>query len=148
VKYTVKIENRDYEVQINDLSTRPIRVTVNGDPIEVWPEEKTQTPIVQSTQPDESSSKATSVPAANRNDKKHGTTHNAIHAPIPGVIIHIAVEPGEKVEFGQDLCTLEAMKMKNAIRSAQPGVIDRVLVTVGEQVSQNQPLMTYRSEES
>jgi biotin carboxyl carrier protein len=50
------------------------------------------------------------------------------------------------VAYGQQLCVLEAMKMKNSIRAGRAGVIDRVLVAVGEQVSQNQALMTFRAE--
>lgn len=147
MKYTVKIEDREYEVQIDDLQTRPIKARINGETIDVWPEETTQSATSPSVAPQQPSTKKPAAPVPQIVSKQQISVRNAVNAPIPGVIIHIAVTAGEKVAFGQDLCTLEAMKMKNAIRSGQPGIIDKVLVSVGDQVSQNQPLMTYRNEE-
>ncbi|HCU57729.1 MAG TPA: acetyl-CoA carboxylase biotin carboxyl carrier protein subunit, partial [Anaerolineaceae bacterium] len=66
-----------------------------------------------------------------------------VSAPLPGVIVAILVKPGDKVSRGQELCTLEAMKMKNAIRSSREGTIASVDVAVGDQVSHGQVLMTF-----
>jgi len=148
MKYTVKIKDREYEVQIDDLQARPICTSVNGEAIEVWPEEKSQPASTQPASPAQTSSVASSKQVQRKPVAKQGVASNAVNAPIPGLIIHIAVKPGDQVEFGQELCTLEAMKMKNAIRSGQQGTIDQVLVSVGDQVSQNQPLMTYQAGEA
>ena len=51
-----------------------------------------------------------SAPAAGGND---------VRAPMPGVILDVAVKPGDRVTSGQQLCALEAMKMKNAIRTSK-----------------------------
>lgn len=64
-------------------------------------------------------------------------------APIPGVIISIIVNEGDKVTFGQELCILEAMKMKNVIRAGRAGTIAKVLVKEGESVQHSQVLMEY-----
>jgi biotin carboxyl carrier protein len=42
----------------------------------------------------------------------------------------VAVEQGSQVAYGQELCVLEAMKMKNVIRAA-PGQLIKVAVTQG-----------------
>ncbi len=64
-------------------------------------------------------------------------------APIPGTIIAVSVQPGDRVEHGQELCVLEAMKMKNAIRATRAGMVSKVHVAVGAQVRQGQPLVSY-----
>ena len=64
-------------------------------------------------------------------------------SPLPGVIIAILVKSGDKVERGQELCTLEAMKMKNAIRSNREGMIASIAVNVSDQVNHGQVLMTF-----
>jgi len=59
------------------------------------------------------------------------------------VIVAILVKPGQTVKRGQELCTLEAMKMKNAIRSNREGMIELIEVNVGDQVNHGQVLITY-----
>ena len=63
-----------------------------------------------------------------------GASGKELTAPLPGVIVAVMVKPGDSVSHGQELCTLEAMKMKNAIKSHRDGTIDSVAVTVGDQV--------------
>jgi glutaconyl-CoA/methylmalonyl-CoA decarboxylase subunit gamma len=66
-----------------------------------------------------------------------------VKAPIPGTIISISVAEGEQVKHGQELCILEAMKMKNAIRSGRDGKIAKILVKEGDSVQHSQVLMEY-----
>jgi len=146
MKMTVRIGDKIYQVRIGDPLARPIRVDVEGEVFEVWPEERY--PLGDSAQPATTAS-APIPPFAS--PPSPGTYHPQarelqVTAPIPGVIVEVLVSPGDEVVYGQELCVLEAMKMKNSIRSARDGVIDRVLVAVGEQVSQNQALLAYRAE--
>jgi propionyl-CoA carboxylase alpha chain len=62
---------------------------------------------------------------------------------MPGDILNIAVKPGDKVVIGQQLCMLEAMKMKSAIRSARDAVIASVEVAEGQAVSHGDVLITF-----
>ena len=66
-----------------------------------------------------------------------------MRAPIPGVIVSIAVKPGDAVEVGQELCVLEAMKMKNAIRAPRAGTIGKILAAMGEHVQHHDLLIEY-----
>ena len=54
---------------------------------------------------------------------------DVISAPMPGVIMDIAVKPGDKVAVGQPICALEAMKMKNILRSPREGTVASVEVS-------------------
>jgi biotin carboxyl carrier protein len=55
-------------------------------------------------------------------------------APMPGAVVALAVRPGETVEAGETLVTLEAMKMEHAVRAPAAGTVADVRVAVGDQV--------------
>ena len=61
------------------------------------------------------------------------------------MIVSIDVQAGQTVKSGQQVCTLEAMKMKNAIRSDRDGVIAQVNVNAGDLVKHNQPMFTFQA---
>jgi len=65
-----------------------------------------------------------------------------IKAPIPGLVTHILVEPGQAVSAGQTLALLEAMKMENELRAPREGTVSRVAVEAGQRVEQGQLLIT------
>lgn len=67
-------------------------------------------------------------------------------APMPGKITKVLVKPGEKVQKGQRLLTLEAMKMESEITAHEGGTIHQVWVTAGEQVSLGKPLLELKGE--
>jgi biotin carboxyl carrier protein len=62
---------------------------------------------------------------------------------MPGNVLNIEVKAGDRVSFRQQLCSLEAMKMKNAIRSPRDGVIASVEVSEGQAVSHGDVLFTF-----
>ncbi len=73
-----------------------------------------------------------------------GARVEQVHAPMPGIVLNIAVRPGDHVDFGQRLCSLEAMKMNNAIRSPRDGVIATIHVTEGQTVLHHDLLFTFQ----
>jgi pyruvate carboxylase subunit B len=64
-----------------------------------------------------------------------------VHAPMPGIVVGIAVEVGSEVQPGQGVVTLEAMKMENELKVAVGGVVKDIRVEVGQGVSQGEPLV-------
>ncbi len=62
------------------------------------------------------------------------TKGGIVKAPMPGIVIGIAVEVGSAVEPGQGVVTLEAMKMENELKSAVAGVVKEIKVEVGQGV--------------
>lgn len=141
MKTRVKIENNTFEVEIVSLQTRPIIAKVDGETFEVWPEEVNQptavvsTPLEIPSEPIQIKAPPPAAPVVNHS--------KVVAAPIPGVIIDIKVHAGDEVKYGQELCTLEAMKMKNAIRATRDGKIAKVFVVVGQQVPHNTALMEF-----
>jgi biotin carboxyl carrier protein len=62
-----------------------------------------------------------------------------ILAPMPGKIVRVLIQLGEKVEAGQGLLVVEAMKMQNEIRSPKSGTVER-LVKEGQPVNAGEVL--------
>ena len=56
-------------------------------------------------------------------------------APMPGKIVRVLVKAGERVDAGQGLAVVEAMKMQNEIRSPKSGTVERVLAKEGQPVN-------------
>ena len=67
-----------------------------------------------------------------------------IRAPIPGLVVRVAVTPGQPVVEGDPLVILEAMKMENELRAPRAGTIHEVRVDVNAQVTLGQVLVTIR----
>jgi len=68
-------------------------------------------------------------------------------APMPGKIVKIDVEPGQKVAKGARLLVMEAMKMEHSITAAVPGTVESVSVKVGQQVEADQVLIVVKDDE-
>ena len=64
----------------------------------------------------------------------------ALVAPMPGTVVRVAVEAGSRVEAGQPLLWLEAMKMEHAVTASAAGVVTHVHVVMGQQVDQGTTL--------
>ncbi len=66
-------------------------------------------------------------------------------APMPGLVLSVAVSPGEHVAAGHPLLVLEAMKMENELRADADCVVEAVHVTAGQAVGKKQVLMEFAS---
>lgn len=67
-------------------------------------------------------------------------------APMPGQIVELSCKPGEKVEAGDRLMVLEAMKMQQPILAPETGTVRSVAVKKGDQVAEGQILAVVEAE--
>ena len=147
MKLRVKIDQQTFEVEVGDVQSRPVIAIVDGESFEVWPEEEqvAAAPVAQVSTPAPArvvpAPAAPAAPVAPR--PVVASSARAVAAPIPGTILALNVKEGDVVTQGQELITLEAMKMKSAIRANRPGTIARILVAIGDRVSQGQALIEY-----
>jgi biotin carboxyl carrier protein len=63
-----------------------------------------------------------------------------VKAPIPGMIARLLVAPGQRVELGQPMLILEAMKMENEIRAPRSGTVGALHVEIGRVVKRSELL--------
>jgi biotin carboxyl carrier protein len=142
MKYYVKLEDQRYEVEIDDVKSRPIVATIDDERFEVWPEENPQKttaepPPAAKPQPLKASPAISSAPVGTDSSK-------CVLAPLPGVVQVVHVRAGTSVQCAQELFVLEAMKMKNTIRASRDGIIQTIHVTVGDDVQHGQVMMEYK----
>ncbi|HNY31486.1 MAG TPA: acetyl-CoA carboxylase biotin carboxyl carrier protein subunit [Fibrobacteria bacterium] len=147
MKMKLSVDGRVFEVQVGDLVANPVVVMVEGERIEVWPEE--ETPAVASTAAPAIQPRASHVPVPVWKPRKTDVlpgTENAVIAPIPGVIVQVDVKVGDRVAYGQVVCLLEAMKMRNPIRVARAGVVTEIKIKPGQHVHYHEQLIVVTPE--
>ena len=64
-----------------------------------------------------------------------------VHAPMPGLVLRVLVEPGDEVAEGQGVVVLEAMKMENELTAPAAGTVAAVHVAAGDAVAKNDLLV-------
>ena len=74
---------------------------------------------------------------------RSATVGGGLAAPMPGKVLEVSVEPGQRVEMGQVLVVLEAMKMEHRVHAPADGVVTAVLVAVGDQVATGTELLAF-----
>jgi pyruvate carboxylase subunit B len=68
-------------------------------------------------------------------------------APMPGLVVRIHVQPGDRVQPGQPLVVMEAMKMENELRATSGGIVGTVRVQPGTPVEKGAVLVELVAEE-
>jgi biotin carboxyl carrier protein len=64
-----------------------------------------------------------------------GAGGQTLTAPLPGKITHVPVRPGDRVEAGDTLVVIEAMKMENEFKATGAGTVTEVRVQPGQAVN-------------
>ncbi len=64
-------------------------------------------------------------------------------SPMPGLLVDVAVQVGQKVQAGERVAVIEAMKMENVLFAAADGVVGKVLAVKGESLSVDQPIVEF-----
>jgi 3-methylcrotonyl-CoA carboxylase alpha subunit len=66
-----------------------------------------------------------------------------LHAPMPGTILSLLVEPGTEVKPGTPLLVLEAMKMEHTVKAPAAGRVKRFRYAIGDQVTEGAELVDF-----
>ena len=64
-------------------------------------------------------------------------------SPMPGLLVHVAVQLGQKVQAGERVVVIEAMKMENVLFATRDAVVAKVLATPGESLAVDQPIVEF-----
>jgi propionyl-CoA carboxylase alpha chain len=70
-------------------------------------------------------------------------TSKFLLSPMPGLLVHLAAQPGQTVQAGERLAVIEAMKMENILTAVQDVTVAEVLAKPGESLSVDQPILRF-----
>jgi propionyl-CoA carboxylase alpha chain len=70
-------------------------------------------------------------------------TSKMVLSPMPGRVTSVSVKPGDKVDIGDEVCCLEAMKMSNILRSEAKGTVKKVNTKAGDNVQTDDLLIEF-----
>jgi len=147
MNYTVKIADKTYEVEIEDIHARPVIARVDGEAFEVMPESGTQAEAGKESSGTPSTagkSPFSSIPLPAASPTSNPSLGGKIlNSPLPGTVTEVFIKKGDKVEIGKVILIIEAMKMKNSIRSVRTGTVAEVLVSAGQTVAHKQALVEF-----
>lgn len=151
-RYDLVINGNSYAVTIGQLSGSSASVEVNGVAYQVEIRGGQVTSVAQA--PVSAAPKAAApvqaAPAAPAQPKPAPVKAapaaptaegELVIAPMPGHILSVAVKVGDKVNIGDTVVVMEAMKMENDIKSHAAGTIKEVLVAPGQDVGVNAVLV-------
>jgi biotin carboxyl carrier protein len=129
------------------MSTKQLRVTVEGKTYDVTVEllddggAKAPPPGKPARGAVRSASVDTPVQAAPKPKAAPASEDGSVLSPLAGKVVSIDVEVGAEVEEGDQLMTLEAMKMNTMVYAPTGGTLAKVLVEEGSAVEEGQPLL-------
>lgn len=142
-EYKYKINGNTYKVAIGDIDDNIAQVEVNGTPYKVELE-KTAKPvsIVSKQRPSAAPRTESGAKIIAARPAAAGGSGFAVKAPLPGVVLSIAVKVGDTVKASDTVAVLEAMKMENAIHAGRDGVVSAINVNAGDSVLEGAPILT------
>jgi biotin carboxyl carrier protein len=158
-RYTLGLGGREFVIDVQELAADRFEVVVGDKTYDVTlsgDEDLPQATITPGYAPAHASAPAANVPApaaaAPRGasvappalrSPKTALGSSTVSAPMPGVILEVHVKAGDRVERGQPIVVLEAMKMHNLIGAPRAGKIADVCVAPGQAVGHGDALVRY-----
>lgn len=134
-RYRVTVNGKEFNVLLHEKVHSIIKFEVENEVFEVE-----VTPTIQRPQATQSQGV---VPKAAPAPRSTGASGDKVVAPMPGIVVNVAVEVGAEVQQGQIVCVVEAMKMENNITSPRAGKVKEVLVQAGQEVDNGQALIVF-----
>lgn len=121
---------------------KKFNIKVNGTSYEVEVEEEKvagAAPAPKAAAPAAPKAAAPAAPA--KAAVSAGAGEASVNAPMPGKIVNVLVSEGQKVNSGDVLLILEAMKMQNEIAATQAGTVKAINVAAGQSVKAGDSLV-------
>ncbi len=142
----ITVNGRLYHVDFQDISEQPVySLLLDGKSIEayVYPLDKIWQVLLNGrlypALVEDERERSLRVAAGS---EVQGRGEFQLKAPMPGLVVAVAVEEGQQVEKGDVLVVLESMKMQNELKSPRSGKVSRVRVASGSRVEQQETLLT------
>ena len=115
--YSLLLDARSYEVDVLEMEEASL-VLVNGQPFRVEIQRER-------------------APGGRSRGKKAaaGGSGQSVIAPMPGKVVKLLVKPGDRVQAGDGIVVMEAMKMENELQAAVAGTVTQIRAEEGKAVN-------------
>jgi len=148
--YKVLIGEREYELDVSKVEEGLYSILQEGKSINMeMMEGKSANKYIVNTRSQQYEVEILDAQIRYRksSESELGISEHIIETPMPGKVVKILVEEGEKIETGQTLIVVSAMKMDSEYKSHTNGRIAHVLVKEGDTINGHQPLIEIEPEE-
>ena len=136
--WKIEIDGRPFEVDVQRLEPDSATVVVDGRTYQVGIEAASPAPVAL---PGVASRRALPAPVAVAPTAAPSAAQGVLNSPLPGMILDVLVQVGDRVEAGQVVLKIEAMKMENEVRAVVAGGVQQVFVQKGDTVLDGAKLM-------
>ena len=90
---------------------------------------------------EESSERSPGIEVSKGENRKAEIPDGAVVSGMPGIVLSIEVKEGDKIEEGDLVAVIEAMKMKRLLHAAHGGVVKKIIASEGETIDAEDVLM-------
>lgn len=144
-RYTLGVGGREFVVDVRELDADRFEVAVGEEHFEVTLHGDEDLPEgrVVAALPAAAAARAAAPAARVARPRAAAAGLSALSAPMPGVILELHVKAGDRVERGQPVAVLDAMKMHNQIGAPRAGLIAEVCVAAGQAVGHGDPIVRF-----
>jgi len=145
-EYVLKINEKEYRAEVSEINAEFALIRVNGREFRVGLQQLALSKLmpVETKKSEPRTEAAVAMPAvrpALEAPPAGGDVSNIVKSPLPGLIVDIKANEGEKVKAGQIIVVMEAMKMENQIQATIDGTVKKIFVKKGDNVAEGDSLI-------
>ncbi len=124
----ILLDNKSYTAELisHDKESRTLELRINQKTVTLYYQDKYDQLLHDLGMDEALSQKATDL-----------------RAPMPGLVVEVAVSEGDEVKKGDKILVLEAMKMENILKAASDGTVKKINVDKSNAVEKNQVLIEF-----
>ncbi len=139
-KYVLTIGDNDYSASVLNFNDNVAKISVDGKVYEVTIKElglNGEKPVIEKISTE--GRIESEIVKSDRSTQLNG--RDGIKAPMPGAILGIKVNEGERIKAGMDVLIIEAMKMENVIQAPYDGIVGKIHVKENDNVYEGELLV-------
>ena len=131
----VRVNGEWYTIEVGDVYQSPVEVVVDGEPYLVELDTAVESGAALTRGRQQRKVEQPGLRGITQGDDR------VIRCPLPGKVVSVAVEKGQVLEAGDEICQLESMKMEQSVRMATGGTVKNVKIKKDQSLTAGTPLI-------